>query len=95
MGAYRVLLGGRIIESDVPGLYAGWRPGKIFGRLDCRSGVKMKKENRVFFLTLEDAVKEGYRPCKVCRPIDEDLFGKIRHIVPNYRSLEEFYLRDG
>ena len=45
---YRVLKGGRIIESVVPGKYAGWRPGKIFGRLDCKSGMRMKKENRVF-----------------------------------------------
>jgi len=66
---FRILKGGKIIESLIPGKYAGWRPGKIFGRLDCRSGMRMKRENRVFFLTREDAISEGYRPCKNCRPV--------------------------
>ena len=66
---YRVLRRGRIIESAIPGKYAGCRPGKIFGRLDCRSGMQMKKENRVFFLSWDDAIAAGYRPCKNCRPV--------------------------
>jgi methylphosphotriester-DNA--protein-cysteine methyltransferase len=66
---YHVLRDGKIIESIVPGKYAGWRPGKIFGRLDCKSGMRMKKENRVFFLSWDDAVAEGYRPCKNCKPV--------------------------
>jgi methylphosphotriester-DNA--protein-cysteine methyltransferase len=90
---YRVLKDGEIVESAIPGKYAGWRPGKIFGRLDCKSGMRMMKENRVFFLTLEDAVKAGYRPCKKCRPISEEEFAKIRHLVPQYKILEEFYNR--
>jgi methylphosphotriester-DNA--protein-cysteine methyltransferase len=68
MKKYKVLKNGRIIESDVPGKYAGWKPGKIFGRLDCKSGLRMKKENRVFFLTWDDAILAGYRTCKKCRP---------------------------
>ncbi|MBI3336364.1 metal-binding protein [Candidatus Peregrinibacteria bacterium] len=69
---YKILKGGEIILSEIPGKYAGWRPGKIFGRLDCRSGMRMKKENRVFFHTWDDAVEEGYRPCKKCKPTPED-----------------------
>lgn len=65
---YKVLQDGEIKESSVPGKYAGWRPGKIFGRLDCKSGMRMKKENRVFFLTWDDAMAAGYRPCKNCKP---------------------------
>ena len=66
---YRVLKDGKIIESKIPGKYAGHRPEKIFGRLDCPSGLrKMRKENRVFFLTWEDAIAAGYRPCKICKP---------------------------
>jgi len=71
MKKYKVLKGGKIIESDVPGKYAGWKPGKIFGRLDCKSGMRMKKENRVFFLTWDDAIAAGYRPCKKCKPMPE------------------------
>lgn len=65
---YKVIKNNQIVNSDIPGLYAGWRSGKIFGRLDCKSGLRMKKENRVFFLTYQDAVDSGYRPCKNCKP---------------------------
>jgi len=56
--------------------------------------MRMKKENRVFFHALEDAVSQGYRPCMNCRPIDEEDFERIRHLVPQYRTVEEFYRRD-
>lgn len=69
---YKVLKNGKIVESDVPGNYAGNRPRKIFGRLDCKSGMRMKKENRVFFLTWEDAIAAGYRPCKNCKPVPDN-----------------------
>lgn len=74
--SYRVMNArGEIVESAVPGRYAAWNGGrpdrKIFGRLDCASGKGMKKENRVFFLTWDDAIANGYRPCKVCRPTPE------------------------
>lgn len=68
---YKILKEGKIILSPIPGKYAGWRPGKIFGRLDCKSGMRMKKENRVFFHSWRDAIKAGYRPCKKCKPIKE------------------------
>lgn len=85
---------GRTIVSVTPGAYAGWRTGKIFGRLDCASGKRLlKPENRVFFATLEDAVLEGYRPCQKCRPISESEFENIRGIVP-YATLHAFYNRD-
>jgi len=71
---YRVLKNGILVSSPIPGKYAGWRPGKIFGRLDCRSGMRMKKENRVFFLTWEDAIAAGYRPCKNCKPTPHDVY---------------------
>jgi methylphosphotriester-DNA--protein-cysteine methyltransferase len=93
MKNYKLLQNNKIILSKIPGEYAGWRPGKIFGRLDCKSGMRMKKENRVFFANLEDAVTEGYRPCRNCRPIDDEDFEKIKHLVPQYESLEDFYRR--
>ncbi|MEK7066546.1 MAG: Ada metal-binding domain-containing protein [Patescibacteria group bacterium] len=70
MKIYLVLVAGRTIESIKPGQYAGWKKGKIFGRLDCKSGMRMKKENRVFFLTWADAISAGYRPCKNCKPVN-------------------------
>ena len=74
MKIYKVMVNGIIIESETPGKYTGYRPRKIFGRLDCKSGMRMKKENRVFFLTWEDAVSSGYRPCKNCRPMPNDTY---------------------
>jgi methylphosphotriester-DNA--protein-cysteine methyltransferase len=76
MKTYKILSSGRFVQSSIPGRYVGWRRGKIFGRLDCKSGMRMKKENRVFFLTWEDAIQEGYRPCKNCRPTKDDAYPK-------------------
>jgi len=39
---------------------------KIYGRLDCFSGKQMKKENRVFFASVQEAQQEHYRPCGHC-----------------------------
>ncbi|WP_460948521.1 Ada metal-binding domain-containing protein [Spirosoma daeguense] len=47
----------------------GNRPGKIYGRLDCRAGKRMKQENRVFFREEAEAIRLGYRPCAVCLPV--------------------------
>ena len=90
---YKILKNGQFIESTIPGLYAGWGKGKIFGRLDCKSGMRMKKESRVFFHTLEDAVKQGFRPCKKCKPLNEEMFRPIKHLV-SHDNLEDFYNRD-
>lgn len=46
----------------------GHRPGKLYGRLDCRAGKRMKPENRVFFRDEAEAIEAGYRPCAVCMP---------------------------
>jgi methylphosphotriester-DNA--protein-cysteine methyltransferase len=39
---------------------------KIYGRLDCRAGKRMKVENRVFFENETEAKNLGYRPCAIC-----------------------------
>ena len=39
---------------------------KIYGTLQCNSGKKMKRENRVFFSTESEAIQNGYRPCGHC-----------------------------
>lgn len=41
---------------------------KIYGTLQCRSGKRMKKENRIFFVSENEALKNGYRPCAHCLP---------------------------
>ena len=39
---------------------------KIYGTLSCKSGKRMKKENRVFFKDEDEAIQAGYRPCGHC-----------------------------
>ena len=68
MKHYKVWKHGEIIETPYPGLYAGITTMKIFGRLTCKSGMRAKKEHRIFFHTWEDAIEAGYRPCKNCKP---------------------------
>lgn len=65
---YKILKNNKEIFSKIPGKYAGWKPGKIFGTLLCKSGKRMKKENRVFFDSYDDAINSGYKPCKKCNP---------------------------
>jgi methylphosphotriester-DNA--protein-cysteine methyltransferase len=39
---------------------------KIYGRLACSAGKRMKKTNRVFFSNEQEASAGGYRPCGNC-----------------------------
>jgi len=41
---------------------------KIYGLLSCASGKRMKRQNRVFFVSNKDVLKNGYRPCGHCLP---------------------------
>ncbi len=45
---------------------AGNRRLRIYGRLDCLSGRRMKRGNRVFFESEAEAIRLGYRPCGRC-----------------------------
>lgn len=46
--------------------FGGNRKLKIYGTLPCKSGKRMKIENRVFFKSEKEAIKNGYRPCGHC-----------------------------
>lgn len=45
--------------------YLAVKSTKIVCHPDCPTKLPLKK-NMEFFNTLDEAVKEGYRPCKVC-----------------------------
>jgi methylphosphotriester-DNA--protein-cysteine methyltransferase len=47
-------------------LLAGNSRLKIYGLLGCKSGKRMKKQNRVFFMSEEQALHQGFRPCGHC-----------------------------
>ena len=40
---------GTFYKSAKKGKYAGWKVGKIFGKLDCKSGMRMLKKIKYFF----------------------------------------------
>jgi methylphosphotriester-DNA--protein-cysteine methyltransferase len=46
--------------------FAGNAKLKIYGTLNCRSGKRMKAQNRVFFKSAAEALQLGYRPCGHC-----------------------------
>ena len=59
--------------SRTPGRYGGYRPTRLYGRLDCPSALQAIArggylQHRVFFPDQATAVAAGYRPCAVCLP---------------------------
>lgn len=74
MKLYKLLKNDEEETSVIPGKFAGNTTHKIFGRLDCKSSLRMFKENRVFFANWKDAVKCGYKPCKKCKPDQTDKY---------------------
>lgn len=57
----------------------------IFCRPSCRAKSPLR-ENILFFNNARDAVKEGFRPCKLCRPdiIDND-YEPNRELIENVK----------
>ena len=47
---------------------------KIYGTLDCKSGKRMKKENRVFFSSEKEALQYKYRPCGHCMKAEYEIW---------------------
>jgi len=47
-------------------LFAGNRKLKIYGTLGCKSGKRMRRDNRVFFVSVDESKSAGYRPCGHC-----------------------------
>ncbi len=51
-------------------LWAGNRKLKIYGKLNCKSGKRMKPQNRVFFQNEQEAIALGFRPCGHCMRLE-------------------------
>lgn len=58
------LLRRKIIRREI--LLGGNKKLKIYGNLHCQSGKRMLRKNRVFFISEEEALQNGYRPCGHC-----------------------------
>lgn len=39
---------------------------KIYGTLQCKSGKRMNRKNRVFFASESEAIENNFRPCGHC-----------------------------
>ncbi|MGV3613445.1 MAG: Ada metal-binding domain-containing protein [Fluviicola sp.] len=50
--------------------FGGNQKLKIYGTLNCSSGKRMKRENRVFFSSKHEAREKGFRPCGHCMKTD-------------------------
>lgn len=58
-------------DADFEGIFvAGVRTTGIFCRPMC-TARKPKRENVEFFASARDALLQGYRPCKVCQPMEQ------------------------
>lgn len=47
-------------------IFGGNAQLRIYGTLACASGKRMKTENRMFFSSESEAIRNGYRPCGHC-----------------------------
>ena len=62
---------GNAYLSDIKGILGGYKPKKIYGKLDCSSAnCALAKggyaAHRVFFADEATAIAAGYRPCGNC-----------------------------
>ncbi|OPY50627.1 MAG: hypothetical protein A4E49_02657 [Methanosaeta sp. PtaU1.Bin112] len=55
-------------SQEAEGKFVGSITSKKYHRPDCRYALKIKADNRIYFLSGEDAEEQGYLPCKVCSP---------------------------
>ena len=50
----------------------GCRTTRIYCRPDCPAGRRAKPENKIYFASREEAMEQGYRACKICKPDGPD-----------------------
>jgi methylphosphotriester-DNA--protein-cysteine methyltransferase len=57
-------------ETAAPasGSYVASKTAEPFHLPSCKWVQKISKDNIVYYKTKEDAIKDGHRPCKVCKP---------------------------
>lgn len=55
-------------EASRPGAFMANMNSDIFHRPDCKWTKMIKPENRITFVSVDDAVARGFNPCRYCRP---------------------------
>lgn len=74
-------------------LLYGVKSTKIFCRPSCNSRKPLRK-NTVFFISNEEAISQGYRPCKRCRP-DRELYRPDEDLVAEVKKYIDLHFREG
>jgi methylphosphotriester-DNA--protein-cysteine methyltransferase len=46
--------------------FGGNKNLKIYGKLNCATGKRMLRKNRIFFASSVEAIESGFRPCGHC-----------------------------
>jgi len=54
---------------------------RIYGLLHCTSGKRMKRDNRVFFTSEQEALMHHYRPCGHCLKSEYVKWKEIRDLL--------------
>ncbi|PKN71879.1 MAG: nuclease [Candidatus Cloacimonetes bacterium HGW-Cloacimonetes-3] len=54
--------------SPITGLYMASVNSRVFHKPSCEQAKRIKAANRRWFQTRVDAVKQGYKACKYCKP---------------------------
>lgn len=76
-------------NSEYDGIfYYGVKTTKIFCRPSCKS-KRPRRENVLFFATIEQAISAGHRPCKRCRPDLATFTEPIKEVIKKIRYILE------
>lgn len=57
-------------DGPVDAVFNGCTTTRIFCRPNCPPGRRTRPEHRVAFADEHEAAGAGYRPCRVCTPLD-------------------------
>ena len=79
-------------DPDYDGVFfAAVKTTGIFCRTTC-CARKPKSENVVFYDTIQEAMAGGYRPCKICRPMEsiDKVPEEIRHLIQEVETQPQF-----
>ncbi len=74
-------------------LLYGVKSTKIFCHPSCSSKKPLRK-NTVFFNSNEEAIIQGYRPCKRCRP-DKEIYRPDQELVAEVEEYIDEHFREG
>ena len=57
-----------LLLADIDTVYIGNKKSRIFHLASCNSVKDMSEKNKIEFLTRNEAIEKGYKPCNRCKP---------------------------